>query len=209
MSLEIIQLPLAIGDLVGIIAFLVVAILSALSKRGQKEEQPVQPVRRVPPRQSSTPPSSAAPQDLGEELRRFLDEQRQVTAPPALPHRTPGSHVPPPMPRITSRRRVVVSAAKKSTAPVKILEEPAHPQSPLHGVLETSLQEEVRQSMQAANKDTSVAFDDSAFKPSRTEETTVRPSARFDPAMLRSPTTLRHAILLTEILGRPRAINPF
>ncbi len=214
------------GDLIGILFFVVVAILSALSKRaGQRSEEeggPARPVRRVPPRGTGAP--DAPPMlpdgqpDLAGEMRRFLDELQRgeetpapETRPVVIPQPEPSRPHPvaptfhPPRTEVKVRRVVRVPVpspvvVEAAPAPVRLVTEPTH-----------NIHQEVMDSMQTLRDDVRATREELQEGTPAAESAAPTPAPVFGggAAWFRSPQGLRQAVIASEVLGPPRALRPF
>ncbi len=211
------DLPIAAGfDLVGIIVFLIVAGISAMSRRaeGSKNTRPFSSSPTGFPLSQPAPNAGqAAPQmDLAEEMRRFLGEIQEqakarppVSSPPQLPRFVPRKQPqrqPPTLPKFTppakeEERHLTLSSME---------EFPSEETQPVHL---TSIREEVTQSMKDVRRDLDAEWD-TITTSAQTEQVADAPAAaRWDRLLFRSPSQLRQAIALREIFGPPRALEPF
>jgi hypothetical protein len=225
-------LPLAgAGDLVGLLFFVVVAILSALSKRAQAgapeaEEETPRPARRPEPKRPeprrAAPPAPAPRQEttLEGEMKRFLEEMRRAheapDAPTARPAPTPAPAQPRPVfaPR-GGRSTLYVPrrpAPRATPPPMPVEEEPSEgPRAPALAEIAPNLRAELGQSLEALHQEMEVTHTElrEVAPPSALEAAPATASPRLDPATFRSPESARHAVLLSEILGPPRALKPW
>jgi type IV secretory pathway VirB10-like protein len=191
-------LPLAAGvDFIGIIIFIIVAVLSALSKKGEQtsdDEIPQKPVRRVPPRKPVTPTEPPPPlPDMAEQMRRFLAESRKPREP---------SQQAPAAPRSTSSKYVHPVKGQKTYTPPQATQTPIPQQS----LVQTQIHQEVSDSMSLLGHEIEV---------SRTELSQTQAPTPSDESVLKSGEGLRalpnlkQAFVWTEILGKPRSLNRY
>ncbi len=198
---------LAVGgfDLIGVVFFIIIAIISAISKgRGEEEDTPSRPIRRVPPPM----PEGTEEPDLAGQMKRFLEEarsmQRQYSPPPLpLPLRVPISS-----PRRTEPApRAARVSVVRPPVPVSILEEEQQegphtgPLVALHasGLLSSSLSEASGEQAPEVPPEPALV--------SMAQMSSARAAFQFDPSKLRSLAELRQALVANEILGRPRAFT--
>ncbi|MBI4026636.1 MAG: hypothetical protein HY360_16760 [Verrucomicrobia bacterium] len=208
-------LPLASGfeNLFGILIFIIFAVVSAMGKRmGQpgEDEAPPKPVRRVPPQKPASPTPPPIPENpqgkMPEEMRRFLEDvQRRRNAPPPIPQREAGLPRQPAPPREVSPRRPL----KRIEAPPVAFEPEPTPRPLVGAAVAVTIHEEVERSMQTLTEDVATTREElisTQGEPNVSESQSARPVFRFDPAMLRSPATLKQAVVWSEILGKPRGL---
>lgn len=189
-----VPLPLAAGfDAFGIIVFLIVAAVSAFAKKAEASGNKKSSSPRPPTPQQSQP-------DLEEEMRRFLSEVQQRgqmqpmsvrPKPPALarsvrPATTPKKPSPPPV-EVLSRPSLV--PAPEKTVPVKPM----------------NIQAEIAQSMSDARDD--ITAERTSILSERSD-VQAGPAMRWSLETFRTPSQLKQAIVLREVLGPPRALEP-
>ncbi len=213
-SVGFVFLPIAAGiDLLGLLFFVVVAVLSALNKGfGKQQEEknaPPRPIRRIPPRQ----PTPSAPSteneedipDLAEQMRRFLEDiqkPQQVFSPPTPPIQTPLPHPIhfPQVPIQTIVREVKPATASQSKETTFVYE--AEKKS-----MDTGIREEIAQSMRSLGQDIKFTKGELTATPTSERILVVPSGIGFNFSMLRSPANLKQAIILSEILGKPKALT--
>jgi hypothetical protein len=194
-----------ISGLIGLIIFVVIAIVSALLKR--KEEEPFELPPELKPRRDQPPPQQPPPvaRRWEEELRELLGDR---PAPPPIVRQQP----PPPMPR-TVRPEPAHEFLSESEEPhIEVSERTKNPRieptfQSFGGMAESGsrysdashLQERVTQHLAGVTRHrvgtTSVLR----------RETSA--DARELASMLRHPQTIRRAMLASIILGPPRALE--
>ncbi len=218
------MLPLADGDWIGVVVFLVIMIISAISQMAgkKKEAQPrPKPRPRPPVRPAQGGPAQAGPgrQDpVAGELEDFLrraagggGQQPARRPPPAPPARPPAR---PPVARPLVAKPVLAEA----TDDLEVIESVADHMSHTDGESRFPSQ------LNAGADDVSRKFDQRMGLADSTPEKAAHAAALAEPeattagevvesmpptaaaglgAILASPTSLRQAILLKEILERP------
>ncbi len=209
-------LPLiAAGDLFGILVFVIVAIFSMIGKRfGQQQEEQkasLKPVRQIPPEEPTISPSESKTEtpvpSPAEEMRRFLKEMEETMQAkketPVSPSTTLPSQPPSRKPQIIKR-----PSRLSPVQPIKVVTpqstEAKIPREILGGSLRAQIHKEIEQSRQALEQKAKVTTEgfDGTEKSSTTGKIAV---SRFDISMLRSATNLKQAVVLSEILGKPRS----
>ncbi len=217
--------PLAFdtGDLFKVLVPVIIIVMSLFGKRGtqQEEEESSGTVRPLPLRRPPSPgdPSEgAAPEtDLAGEMRRFLENVRQTSGQSQPP---PLINVPPPLPsRPVPVSRAPVWRKLPPALPVAVkspVPTPAAEHMPVHeimgGSLRLDIHEEVERSMRALSRDIGAAASERVPMKSEgsAESTPLSPAPfRVDSSFLRAPSNLRQAVILSEILGKPRALNRY
>ena len=221
-------------DLVGVLFFVVVAILSALSKKAQQgpateEDETPRPVprpipRRVaPPSRSGAPPASTPEPEptLEGQMRRFLEEMRHAHEGSPSEEARPA---PRPMPQPTSTvfipRRAEPATFSLPRKPSRaVVPPPMHetekggevPHTPRLADTSPDMRAELGRSLDTLHSEMEVTHTElREVAPSSVVEGAVeRTGTRFDPAILHSPDSARQAVLLSEILGFPRALKPW
>jgi len=220
-----VMFPLAFdtGDLFKVLVPLIFVVMALFGKRGtqQQEEESSGTVRRVPPRQpapTGDPSEAAAPEtDLAGEMRRFLENVRQVneqSQPPPLtnvPPPLPSRPVPVSLPPVRWRQPPALPVTVGSPAPTS----PAKP-APAHEIMggspRSDIHEEVERSMRALSQDIETAASERVTTKSvgSVESTPLSPAPfRVDSSFLRAPSNLKQAVILIEILGKPRSLNRY
>ncbi len=220
--------PLASSsDLFGVLVFIIVAILSALSKRfGQQPEateseetpKPDRPIHPTPSHRPTTPtpePMGSEPKDspvltnLETEMRRFLEEVRRV------------KQSPPPQRSILfpSRLPSPIQPGKPLTKPVQ--ETPETPQPFVPDKVKTLYETHALPlPLEVPSEDTFKSSSEETktiphnVLPFSTKSSTNVPSSLqlklpLAHTLLTSPLGLQQAIVITEILGKPRALNMY
>lgn len=231
-------LPLAegAGGLVSVVVLIVWAIVAAIGKRNEEKEEQEEKEpgeRRPPPRRTG-----GSEPDLAEEMRKFLQEaQRKRTTPPPLPAptRQPQRAVPPPIPtrgtrqapapqqRSTTPQHQSPSRPQRSTVPQH--QSPTRSQRALPEQRTTPQRTVTMRQMPARERplDTEPPVDEEAEAIAAHDDTmralhshrhdavphVSPPPYRFNRALLGSRDGLKHAFVLTEILGKPRALREF
>lgn len=204
----------ASSDLFGLVIFIIFAVISAFSKQlGQRgnTEEPSKPVRRVPPRQTEDPipvppPMDPSSGDLAEEMRRFLQQtsesrrqkKRMESKPASASHYQRSVSPPPPVTQpviIEEPSREILKPQEKEA---DIFQEPASKSFQA----ETASMDIIRQEMRASREHAELKNIPSA------EVTSSGPIFHFDRSLLLSSSNLKQAILLSEILGKPKALQP-
>jgi hypothetical protein len=191
-------LPLAdLGDLIGVIIFIIIAGLSALANKfGKKDENSGDD---QPHRPTSDP---ARPTDLAEEMRKFLEEVRREHSgqptPPPLPQEAP-----PVLPPLTKH----FEESEPEPEPVPVAEEHEVSQGYLAGDLDGNIQEEVHDSMTSSNEAVEITEGELTQVYATPEETVAKSS--FNISLLRDPEGLKQALILSEVLGKPRSSRPY
>jgi len=180
--------------LITILIFIVAAVLSAVFKKKQAQEEEAED-------DWSTP---AAPQDRGgstrtparpsweEELRRLLEGTETPAAPPPPPPPPrPARPLPPPPPPIP--REVV---RPLTASPSRLRTSEAACNRARH--IESKAQDQLRRAADRVRLHTPTAR--------KTPKTSDVKTAR---RMLDSPATLRSAIIVSVLLGKPRSLDPY
>lgn len=221
-------------DLIGILFFVVVAILSALSKKVQQgpateEDETPRPARRPVPRRATPPSRPGAPPvpapvpepTMEGEMRRFLEEMRHAhEAPP--PEEAPPAPRPMPQPTrpVFIPQRTEPATFSPPRKPTRAAVVPPMPgtEEQVEGPRTSSLADtspnlraELGRSLETLHSEMEVTHTElrEVAPPSVVEGAIERTSSRFDPAIFRSPESARQAVLLSEILGPPRALKPW
>ncbi|MFZ4695114.1 MAG: hypothetical protein ACOYMV_08320 [Verrucomicrobiia bacterium] len=221
-------------DLIGVLFFVVVAILSALSKKAQQgpateegetprpERRPI-PKRGVPP---SRPDPSPAPvpepePTLEGQMRRFLEEMRNS---PDMPSSEKARPTPLPMPQparpvfIPQRTEPATFSPPRKPSRAAVLppmhvseEEVEGPRTPRLADTSPNMRAELGRSLEALHSEMEVTHTElrEVAPPSAVEGDIERTGTRFDPAVFRTPDSARQAVLLSEVLGFPRALKPW
>jgi hypothetical protein len=225
--LSLVDLPLGAGiDLIGLIVFIIIALISQFFQKGNKDEdeddeaseRPPPKPRPQPRRPEVEPGSGKRPQplpenDLMSEMRRIIEEARSVherrePVPPPVPTRPS----PPPLPAIPTPPPVPVSVLLPEKEGMHDLIEhvhlPSHEASEMHegptfrliqsGPLATSAEMAEPAPAPAMDDDQAYALE---------SELPHRPRYRFDPRILRSRDSIRDAFVLTEIMGKPKSLQ--
>ena len=221
------MLPLAFdtGDLVGLLVLIIAAIASAFHKGSPsagEEEEPAAPVRRAPTLPSPTvqppAPGPAPAANPEEEMRRFLESLRQASGqPPVVPTAAAPATTQPPQPtwnrprpgKPPMRRAQTPPALPRSSRPSPRRPPPvtAQPAETIEGPARSEIHEEVARSMRAIGEDVGFTTGELTGGPSPAPAPSVEspdPVVSSVRSMLHPVSNLRTAIVLTEILGRPR-----
>lgn len=187
--------PLASGgDFLGILIFIVVAILSTLSKRMQPHDET-----------SPTSPTPSNETDLEEEMRRFLQESKQKKqSPPPTPKKIP--------PAIPARQFQPNQPVQTYKAPPKIKEQKRVITKTFSPTVQEQHEDILVHTSLSDFKETIQKIEESTI-PFRTPQqpqtqTTSEPSG-IDLSWLRSPSGLKQAFVISEILGQPRSLTSF
>jgi hypothetical protein len=204
------SLPLAaIGDFLGIIIFIIVAIVSALSKRNQTEDGPTFPRRQAPP------------EDLSDEMRKFLDQARKASQPKSEPPPILPS-APPPLPAPQRQRvpqhqgyqkKIVkhIPTVQQAQRTFSKSEKTAAPASKVDLLKE--LQVDVPVKVDVLHEPVAPPLPDEPLLDVHTKfEAPTKPgpaSEKLSASYFRTPSNVRQAILLMEVLGKPRAVSPY
>jgi len=191
-------------DFVGIIIFIIVAVISALSKKfkeGQDtEDEPIKPVRRNRP--PVLPEGSPVP-DLAGEMKRFLEEMKKEV--PKTPH-----HSPPTLPLPQKRYEEPKPRPIRVIPPPMVIEETE--EEVTHGILsnvEVNLAQEITESQQAEQVLAKVRHDYNAFSLTPSDVEAKKRQRSFDISLLRNRSSLKQAIILTEVFGKPKCVVPY
>lgn len=218
------MLPLANGDWIGVVVFLVIMIISAISQMaGNKKEAPrPKPRPRPPVRPAQGRPAQAGPgrQDpVAGELEDFLRRaaggggQQPARRPPPTPPARPQPR--PPVARPVVAEPVVAEAADdleiiesvadhmshsqgKSRFPSQLSRSPAEKDD-----VRRKFDQPVGQFGSTQEKAHAAALAEQEANAAEVVESMPPTAAAGLSAMLASPTSLRQAILLKEILERP------
>jgi len=223
-------MPLAaVSDLLGLLVFVVIAIIGALSKRGQQDGGSQESgqgggTRKGPEKMSmddwakeltlpppSSGPSQRQPQRSVVSRPSPLTKQRETFARPTQnPPRLPvAARIPPPLTQKAAQKtfgRTAPSArAPKTSAP---------PVSTPHLVVEheKDIFSEIQQSTGKLQEDigfTSGELLGGQAQPTQGGLSEAPPVVRSNLSMLHSPAGLKQAIVIAEILGKPRALSSF
>jgi hypothetical protein len=206
-----ISLPLAaLGDFLGIIIFIIVAVVSALSKRNQTDD-----THEAPPLPRQQPPSD----DLSDEMRRFLEQARKAsqpksTPPPILPS-TPPPMPAPQRPKTPShqgyqkkivRHEPVVQQVKRVFVKEEKALTPKIEKIDLLKEMQVDVPEKVHVEPPPPLPEEQAV--DVNYKAEVARTSTPTP-AKVSTTYFRSPANVRQAILFMEVLGKPRAVSPY
>lgn len=209
------------GDALGLLFFVIVAILSALSKRKQAQEAErarprPSPNRRPPsqeedslPRPASMPaaPRETAP-SLEEEMRRFAEQLRRAREAPPPPQAQPA-----PLPRRLAPEPSRPPRKKARPAPPPMFDEaPSEgPRAPVLAEAAPNLRAEIGHGLDVLHAEMKAAHTEFREGTSSPAAAPAPPSAapRFDPAAFRTSDGVRRAVLSAEILGPPRSLKPW
>ena len=220
------MLPLADGDWIGVVVFLVIMIISAISQMaGNKKEAPrPKPRPRPPVRPAQGRPAQAGPgrQDpVAGELEDFLRRaaggggQQPARRPPPAPPARPQPRPRPPVARPVVAEPVVAEAADDLEIIESVADHMSHSQakSRFPSQLSSSSDESDNVSRKfdqpmgqfgsTQEKAHAAALVEPEANAAEIVESMPPTAAAGLSAMLASPTSLRQAILLKEILERP------
>lgn len=199
--------------LILLLVFVIISALSSWMKKKQnreEEERPAPPARR--PRPASIPPSeprsgSPKPMSWEEELRRLLEGEVPATPsapPPPVVVQSRHPAPPPPLPEAAQHKHRSVFEVTEESSPMDVDVQPHF--QPLR-----TLSESVQAYEQASHLDRKVQ--------AHLREVTERPigttsvqrkgstsEAAAALALLRNPKSVRSAILVSMILGPPKAL---
>jgi hypothetical protein len=198
-SLHPINILASGADFAGIIFVVIYLVVAALSKRLKKDgDAPTsaKSFQNIPSRPASTQSQPSKPTgspDLAGEMRRFLEEMQQRSKPTAPPLQKTSSsqYVRPPQKQIQSKpqkpKPVVFVEEKKSQSLVDIAKE-------LEAADQTLIQEITE-------------LPRFEFSPQIVETNSA--ANLFDRNLSKTPAALKQAIMMMEILGKPRSLNPY
>lgn len=211
------------GDALGLLFFVIVAILSALSKRKQardaeRTEAPPPSPRRAPSarEEDSMPhpaPMPAAPREaapsLEEEMRRFVEQLRRAQEAPPPPQAQPA-----PLPRHLAPEPSRPPRKKARPVPPPMTDDAASSEGPRTPVLAEAapdLRAEIGRGLEALHAEMQAPHTElrEVAPPSAVESAPATAVSRFDFAAFRTPDSVRRAVLFSEILSPPRSLKPW
>jgi hypothetical protein len=230
---ELCSTPLFADGLIQIIIFIVVVLVSIASQFGNQQKQRRAPQRRVaPPKPAPAAPAAPPPiqqanrSNLESEIEQFVRRTMQPNQQPAAqqpPRVQPprrdnlppkkmakvGTQKPPAQPRTASKKRTVVAEVASVRRPGGLAERDAH----LADVIENR-DEEMESHLKNVfgHKVGTLSKGAAAYEPGDQSISTAAPSAmttsQFSASdmlqLFRSPSDIRNAIVMSEILNRPK-----
>jgi hypothetical protein len=159
-------------------------------------------------------PDSQEPPDIEELIRRIQEQERQQTTPPPLPTQTPRPQ--PPKNKIPQASKPHPDTLPSSTPQKRKLETDAFPpdayalsSTPPPAITRPSSPEpdlqEISRELEHLRKQADAYSTKDQLKTKAVQKTSTFTNWRRS---LQNPATARQAIILTEVLGAPRAIRP-